>query len=161
MTVLAALIAESAVINSEMNDLGRVWGKREKREGRWVNRGKRIQAERKVLNWIFSSGCSLLSAALKPSTTSTVTEPGWRLESCPLTEHYPGADLLSRPQKLQLSMQLRACEYKSIHSNVGCCRSDSVIIWMWPKGSDRLYKRAGGVRGHEGGNCQLEMWSCQ
>ena len=44
---------------------------------------------------IFSSGCSLTLQNLP--TTSTLTEPGFCLESCPLTEHYPGADLLSLP----------------------------------------------------------------
>lgn len=60
-----------------------------------INAGKNFFFFFFALFLIFSSGCSVTLPNLP--TSSTLTEPGFCLRSCPLKEHYPGADLLSLP----------------------------------------------------------------
>lgn len=106
---------------------------------------------------IFSSGCSVTLPNLP--TSSTLTEPGFCLRSCPLTEHYPGADLLSLPPPEKKPQLLRSSGVVNKKTGARMLAVAEVTVSSFecdlrgPAGC-RSELESVGER-----NCQLKMWS--
>lgn len=109
-----------------------------------------MQRLKKVLplNQIFSSGCSLLLLQNLPppppwqSQGAVWVPPRWR-------STIPGLISCQSPKPTTSSAAVGSW-IKRHQLQRWLLHSDSVIIWMWPKGSNRLYERSANVWGCEG-----------